>query len=74
MVDNSDLNLTSNLPQRVIESILIELPTKDVIKNMHVIEKWRYRWSSIIELVIEENIILIHNIQADGPMSNPYYI
>lgn len=44
----------SDLPQSIIESILVQLPIRDAVRTSILSTKWRYKWSSITQLVFDE--------------------
>ncbi|XP_004490302.1 F-box/FBD/LRR-repeat protein At1g13570-like [Cicer arietinum] len=57
MVDVLDPDLISDLPQSIIETILIQLPIRDAVKTSLLSSKWRYKWSSITQLVFDEKCV-----------------
>ncbi|KAF8407745.1 hypothetical protein HHK36_006880 [Tetracentron sinense] len=54
---NPSLDLISNLPEQVIETILVHLPIRDAVRTSVLSHNWRYKWSTIPELVFHENSI-----------------
>ncbi|KAF3338883.1 F-box/FBD/LRR-repeat protein [Carex littledalei] len=72
---NIDLNLDyiSNLPADLKEKILVKLPLKEVVRTSILSSKWIDSWTSIPNLVFEENctesgliklvdqVLLVHN-------------
>lgn len=57
-------DLISDLPQSIIESILIKLPIKDAVRTSILSSKWRYKWSTITKLVIDEKCVPLSNDRA----------
>ncbi|KAF8407744.1 hypothetical protein HHK36_006879 [Tetracentron sinense] len=47
-------DMISNLPDHVIETILVHLPIRDAIRTCVLSHKWRYKWATIPELVFED--------------------
>ncbi|XP_058772194.1 F-box/FBD/LRR-repeat protein At1g13570-like [Vicia villosa] len=47
-------DLISDLPQSIIETILIQLPIRDAVRTSILSTKWRYKWSTITQLVFDE--------------------
>lgn len=58
MDDAPKLDLISNLPFSIIESILVRLPIRDAVRTSILSSKWRYRWSGITDLIIEADTFL----------------
>ncbi|PNY00080.1 F-box/FBD/LRR-repeat protein [Trifolium pratense] len=54
MGDFSGPDLISDLPQSIIETILIQLPIRDAVRTSILSRKWRYKWSTITQLVFDE--------------------
>ncbi|KAF8407752.1 hypothetical protein HHK36_006888 [Tetracentron sinense] len=50
-------DIISNLPEHVIETILVHLPIRDAVRTCVLSHKWRYKWATIPELVFDENSI-----------------
>ncbi|XP_077215647.1 F-box/FBD/LRR-repeat protein At1g13570-like [Tasmannia lanceolata] len=50
----SKLDLISNLPRDVIDTILVHLPIKDVVRTTILSRKWRYKWVRISQIVFNE--------------------
>ncbi|XP_027088583.1 F-box/FBD/LRR-repeat protein At1g13570-like [Coffea arabica] len=46
----------SDLPSSIIESILMWLPTRDAARTSILSRKWRYNWSRIPQLVLDDKI------------------
>jgi hypothetical protein len=52
-------DLISDLPESIIESILIKLPIRDALKTSILSRKWKHKWSSITQLVFDEKCVPI---------------
>lgn len=50
-------DLISDLPQSIIEYILIQLPIRDAVRTSILSSKWRYKWNTITRLVIDEKCV-----------------
>ncbi|KAI3423460.1 F-box domain-containing protein [Psidium guajava] len=50
-------DLISDLPQSILESILTRLPIRDAVKTSILSTKWRYKWTSITELVFDDKCV-----------------
>ncbi|KAF8407776.1 hypothetical protein HHK36_006912 [Tetracentron sinense] len=50
-------DIISNLPDHVIETILVHLPIRDAVRTSVLSHKWMYKWDTIPELVFDENSI-----------------
>lgn len=50
-------DLISDLPQSIIESILIQLPIRDAVRTSILSSKWRYKWASITQLVFDDKCV-----------------
>ncbi|XP_004490301.2 F-box/FBD/LRR-repeat protein At1g13570-like [Cicer arietinum] len=57
MGDVMGSDLISDLPQNIIESILIQLPIRDAVRTSILSRKWRYKWSSITQLMFDEKCV-----------------
>ncbi|RDY10607.1 F-box/FBD/LRR-repeat protein, partial [Mucuna pruriens] len=57
MSDVMGPDLISDLPQSIIESILIQLPISDAVRTSILSSKWRYKWASITQLVFDDNCV-----------------
>lgn len=62
-------DLISDLPQSIIESILIQLPIRDAVRTSILSSKWRYKWASITQLVFDENCVLSCHDRGDAENS-----
>ncbi|KAF8407746.1 hypothetical protein HHK36_006881 [Tetracentron sinense] len=51
------MDIISNLPDQVMETILAHLPIIDAVRTSLLSNKWRYKWSSISNLVFHESKI-----------------
>lgn len=65
MGDASAQDLVSDLPQSIIENILERLPLRDAIRTSILSTKWRYKWSTLTQLVFDEKCVS----QANDPRS-----
>ncbi|KAF8407748.1 hypothetical protein HHK36_006883 [Tetracentron sinense] len=54
---NPGSDIISNLPEQVIETILVHLPIGDAVRTSVLSQKWRYNWTTIPELVFDDNSI-----------------
>ncbi|XP_047182522.1 F-box/FBD/LRR-repeat protein At1g13570-like [Vigna umbellata] len=57
MVDVMGPDLISDLPQSIIESILVQLPIRDAVRTSILSSKWRYKWASITQLVFDDKCV-----------------
>ncbi|CAH9124170.1 unnamed protein product [Cuscuta epithymum] len=48
----------SDLPQSIIETILVKLPLRDAVMTSVLSSKWRYKWSSITQLVFDDMCVI----------------
>ncbi|KAF8407762.1 hypothetical protein HHK36_006898 [Tetracentron sinense] len=48
-------DIISNLPEQVIETILVHLPIGDAVRTSLLSKKWRYKWTFIPDLVFDES-------------------
>nr|XP_043637816.1 F-box/FBD/LRR-repeat protein At1g13570-like [Erigeron canadensis] len=48
---------TTTLPSDLIEKILWELPTKELVRTSILSKEWRYRWTRIPEIAFKEDLI-----------------
>ncbi|KAF8407750.1 hypothetical protein HHK36_006886 [Tetracentron sinense] len=51
---NPGSDIISNLPENVIETILVHLPIRDAVRTSVLSHKWRYKWATIPELVFDD--------------------
>lgn len=56
-------DLISDLPQSIVESILVQLPIRDAIRTSVLSRKWRYRWASITQLTFDDECAM--NLSTD---------
>lgn len=54
----------SDLPQSIIENILTRLPIRDAVRTSILSTKWRYKWSTLTQLVFDENCVTPSNDRA----------
>ncbi|CAJ2648319.1 unnamed protein product [Trifolium pratense] len=52
-------DLISELPESIIEIILIKLPIRDALRTSILSSKWKHKWSSITHLVFDEKSVPI---------------
>ncbi|KAL4561331.1 hypothetical protein LXL04_033495 [Taraxacum kok-saghyz] len=45
----------SNLPEHLIDSILERLPFEDAVKTSIISQNWRYKWTTMKVLVLDEH-------------------
>lgn len=48
------LDVLSNLPENVIDDILMNLPLQDAIRTSILSKRWRYKWCGLPELTIDQ--------------------
>ncbi|GAV80216.1 F-box domain-containing protein/LRR_2 domain-containing protein/FBD domain-containing protein [Cephalotus follicularis] len=51
----------SDLPQSIVESILMRLPIRDAVKTSILSSKWRYKWTMLPELVFDDECVALSN-------------
>ncbi|XP_006348778.1 F-box/FBD/LRR-repeat protein At1g13570-like [Solanum tuberosum] len=49
-------DVLSNLPENVIDDILIRMPLRDVVRTSILSKKWRYNWCRIPELTLDQTL------------------
>ncbi|KAK8667953.1 hypothetical protein V6N13_105426 [Hibiscus sabdariffa] len=54
-------DLISDLPQSIIESILTRLPIRDAVRTSILSSKWRYKWTTLTQLVFDEKCVILSN-------------
>ncbi|XP_060195527.1 F-box/FBD/LRR-repeat protein At1g13570-like [Lycium barbarum] len=47
-------DLLSNLPENVIDAIVIHLPLRDAVRTSILSKKWRYNWCRLPELTLDQ--------------------
>ncbi|CAN1152114.1 F-box/FBD/LRR-repeat protein At1g13570 [Linum perenne] len=57
MEDRESPDLITDLPQSILESILSGLPIRDAVRTSILSTKWRYRWSTLSQLVFNDSCI-----------------
>nr|GMD29517.1 F-box/FBD/LRR-repeat protein At1g13570-like [Ipomoea batatas] len=62
---DSERDLISDLPQSIIEAILVKVPIRDAVMTSALSTKWRYKWSSITELVFDDSSYLPNTPDID---------
>ncbi|XP_056167286.1 F-box/FBD/LRR-repeat protein At1g13570-like [Syzygium oleosum] len=50
----NELDKISHLPEHIMDQILSRLPIKDAVGTSILSRKWRYKWSSVPQLVFDE--------------------
>ncbi|CAH2037914.1 unnamed protein product [Thlaspi arvense] len=50
-------DIISDLPQSIIENILTRLSIRDAIRTSVLSSKWRYKWSTLTDLVFDEKCV-----------------
>ncbi|XP_027096597.1 F-box/FBD/LRR-repeat protein At1g13570 isoform X2 [Coffea eugenioides] len=50
-------DLISDLPQSIIETILTKLPIRDAVRTCALSSKWRYKWTTITDLVFNDKCV-----------------
>ncbi|KAK4796830.1 hypothetical protein SAY86_029156 [Trapa natans] len=65
----TELDKFSNLPGHVIDQILSQLPIRDAVRTSLLSTKWRYRWSTLSNLVFD-NQCLSFNSQDQSVIKN----
>lgn len=56
MEKDSVRDYISDLPESIIETILIKLPIMDAVRTSAVSRRWRYRWASMTHLVFDDRM------------------
>lgn len=59
MGDHPDPDFISDLPQSIVESILTHLPIRDAVRCSILSSKWRYKWTSLTQLVFDEKCVTL---------------
>ncbi|KAK7275089.1 hypothetical protein RIF29_16196 [Crotalaria pallida] len=67
-------DLISDLPQSIIETILIQLPIRDAVRTSILSSKWRYKWASITQLVFDEKCVPLRHDRDDVEQSMVKFI
>lgn len=50
-------DLISDLPQSIIECILMRLPIRDAVRTSILSSRWRYKWATLAHLVFDEKCV-----------------
>lgn len=56
---NLALDFISDLPGSIIESILSRMPIRDAVRTSILSRKWRYKWTTLRELVFDEKCVSV---------------
>ncbi|KAG5574290.1 hypothetical protein H5410_054424 [Solanum commersonii] len=56
-------DILSNLPDDIIDVILIRLPCNEAVRTSILSKKWRYHWRRLTELTLDQSISLENGIQ-----------
>ncbi|KAL4015731.1 hypothetical protein IC575_023325 [Cucumis melo] len=51
----------SDLPQSIIECILTRLPIRDAIRTSILSRRWRYKWTTLTQLVFDDDCVAMSN-------------
>lgn len=54
-------DLISDLPQSIIETILIKLPIRDAVKTSILSSRWRYKWATLTQLAFDDKCVILCN-------------
>ncbi|WMV28086.1 hypothetical protein MTR67_021471 [Solanum verrucosum] len=49
-------DVLSNLPENVLDDILIRMPLRDVVRTSILSKKWRYNWCRLPELTLDQTL------------------
>ncbi|KAM7484489.1 hypothetical protein LguiA_000498 [Lonicera macranthoides] len=58
------LDLISDLPQSIIETILTKLPLRDAVRTSILSSRWRYKWATLTELVFDDKCVSLSQDRA----------
>ncbi|KAJ8774672.1 hypothetical protein K2173_017118 [Erythroxylum novogranatense] len=61
----------SDLPESIIETILTLLPIRDAVRTCILSSKWRYRWTTLPDLVFDDRCLSMYN---DGKLEQHSFI
>ncbi|KAF5205056.1 F-box/FBD/LRR-repeat protein [Thalictrum thalictroides] len=54
-------DIISELPQNIVECILLGLPIKEAVRTSILSQKWRYNWTTLPEIVFDEQSMVLAN-------------
>ncbi|GAA0176110.1 hypothetical protein LIER_29165 [Lithospermum erythrorhizon] len=57
MDHDSRLDIFSDLPHSIIETILTKLPLRDAVRTSVLSSRWRYEWTTITQLVFDDKCV-----------------
>lgn len=58
------LDLISDLPQSIIETILTKLPLRDAVRTSILSSRWRYKWATLTQLVFDDKCVSLSQDRA----------
>ncbi|EPS66566.1 f-box family protein, partial [Genlisea aurea] len=58
MEERCEYDLISELPQSVAEIILTKLPILEAVRTSVLSRRWRYRWSSLTDIVFDDRSVI----------------
>ncbi|KAK1375078.1 hypothetical protein POM88_031271 [Heracleum sosnowskyi] len=50
-------DIISDMPQSLIDTILMKLPIRDAVRTSILSTKWRFQWATMTQLVFDENCV-----------------
>lgn len=53
-------NILSNIPENIIDAILMRLPLRDTVRTSILSKKWRYNWCRLPELALDQTLLTLH--------------
>lgn len=60
----------TDLPRHLIDQILSHLPLKDAVRTCILSRKWRYMWTSVPDLVLDEHFM----VSLGGPLTEDKFV
>ncbi|PIA52468.1 hypothetical protein AQUCO_01000385v1 [Aquilegia coerulea] len=65
----------SELPQDIVECILLRLPIKETVRTSILSQKWRYKWTTLREIVFtEQSMVLANGKPTTNNFANIYHV